>query len=120
MTTPPQDPNAQLNAQPQYGQQPQPQYGQPQMHPEMAKDLKNAKLYGILSVVLSSIALIIFGFLSLPGLVAGIMGLRLSNKLQAAGVLQGNSKVLNIVGIIIGGIAVVLWILGIILIVASA
>ncbi|MDT0189339.1 hypothetical protein [Rothia terrae] len=96
-------------------------YGHPQQNnaplvdPGIEKDLKNAKLYGILSIVFSAISLLIFGFLALPGLIAGIMGLNLCKKLSAAGVNSGNSKTLNIIGIVIGAIAVVLWILGLIL-----
>lgn len=93
----------------------QPQHNTPVANPAIEKDLKNAKLYGILSIVFSAISLLIFGFLALPGLIAGIMGLNLCKKLSAAGVNSGSSKTLNIIGIVIGAIAVVLWILGLIL-----
>lgn len=100
-------------------------YGRPQQNnaplvdPGIEKDLKNAKLYGILSIVFSAISLLIFGFLSLPGLIAGIMGLNLSKKLQASGINPGNSKTLSIIGIVLGAIAVVFWIIGIVLTVMS-
>lgn len=87
--------------------------------PGIEKDLKNAKLYGILSIVFSAISLLIFGFLSLPGLIAGIIGLNLSKKLQASGINPGNSKTLSIIGIVLGAIAVVFWIIGIVLTVMS-
>lgn len=106
-----------------------PAQGQPYGHPQqnnaplvdsgIEKDLKNAKLYGILSIVFSAISLLIFGFLSLPGLIAGIMGLNLSKKLQASGINPGNSKTLSIIGIVLGAIAVVFWIIGIVLTVMS-
>lgn len=98
--------------------QPNPQhpYGTPAygVNPELAKQQKDAKTSGILSIVFGAVAFIILPFLSLAGLVAGIRGLKLSNKLAAAGVLQ-NSKGLNLAGIVISSISVALWILGLVL-----
>lgn len=101
MTTPPNDDNSVQGPQPNAS-----------LHePEIAKDIKNAKNYGIISIVCSVVSLFL-GFLALPSLFCAIYGLRVSNKLAQAGIQQGNSKTLNIIATVCGSIAVVLWILG--------
>lgn len=92
----------------------QPQYGAPAVSPEIAKDIKNAKTYGIVSIVFAVVSLVL-GFLALPSLIAAIYGLKTSKKLANAGVVQGNSKTLNTVAVVVGAVAVALWILGLIL-----
>lgn len=67
-----------------------------------------------MGIIFGAIALLILGFLSLAALAASIMGLRLSNKLAAAGV-RPNSKGLNIAAIIVSSISAALWILGMVL-----
>lgn len=100
------------------GQNPAP--GQPNAqqpygaNPNLVKQQKDAKTSGILSIVFGAVAFIILPFLSVAGLVAGIRGLMLSNKLAAAGVPQ-NSKGLNLTGVIISSISTALWILGLVL-----
>lgn len=90
-----------------------PQYGAPQptLTPEMLKDQKGAKQSGLLGTIFGALSLLILGFLSVPSLIVSIMGLRLSNKLAAAGV-SPNFRGLNIAAIIVSSIAVALWLLG--------
>ncbi|MFW0118788.1 hypothetical protein ACN08Y_02530 [Rothia sp. P5764] len=92
----------------------QPQQGGSVHHPEIAKDIKNAKNYGIGAIVLAALSLVI-GILALPSLFLGIYGLKTSKKLAQAGVVQGNSKTLNTVAVVLGAVAVALWVLTLVL-----
>ena len=66
-----------------------------------------AKTCGILSIVFSSVSFLIFGFLSIPGLILGICGLVSSVKNK----LNGSPLILNIIGTAISAIAFVLYLL---------
>lgn len=110
-------PNGNFNTQNGYPVAPEVSYNQQpgfSPNPQALADAKQSKTFGIIAIVLSAISLLIFGFLSIVGIGLSIRGLSQAKKAATAGV-PGPGKTLNIVGLIIGIIAFILWILALVL-----
>ncbi|MEH0109939.1 DUF4190 domain-containing protein [Tersicoccus sp. MR15.9] len=88
-----------------------PGYGQPQAYdqsagygqPPVARRNPGMTI-GIVGLVLSALSLLIFGFLSIPGLILSVIGLQQSRR-------AGMRNVPAIIGTVVGAIALILWII---------